>query len=53
MADWVHGINWWLLAVAVAIWWGGRRLASRAAQRAAEKRKEREDRGEIPRRDKD
>ncbi len=25
MADWIHGINWWLLALAVAIWWGGRR----------------------------
>jgi len=48
MKDWVHGINWWLLALAVAIWWGGRRLASNAARRAAERRKARMESGEIP-----
>jgi hypothetical protein len=40
MKDWIHGINWWLLALAVAIWWGGRKLATNAAKRAAERRKE-------------
>ena len=49
MKDWIHGINWWLLALAVAIWWGGRRLASNAARRAAERRKARMESGEIPR----
>lgn len=51
MKEWIHGINWWLLALAVAIWWGGRRLASNAARRAAERRKARMESGEI-RRDK-
>ncbi len=49
MKDWIHGINWWLLALAVAIWWGGRRLADKAARRAAERRKARMESGEIPR----
>ena len=48
MKDWIHGINWWLLALAVAIWWGGRRLADKAARRAAERRKARMQGGEIP-----
>jgi hypothetical protein len=48
MKDWIHGINWWLLALAVAIWWGGRRFADKAARRAAERRKTRQQGGEIP-----
>ncbi|MGD0073327.1 MAG: hypothetical protein ABSD31_03190 [Candidatus Binataceae bacterium] len=42
MHDWVQGFTWWnwaLLVLAVAIWWGGRRLATNAARRAAERRK--------------
>ena len=48
MKDWIHGINWWLLALAVAIWWCGRRLASNAAKRAAEQRKARLQGGAKP-----
>jgi len=48
MKDWIHGINWWLLALAVAIWWGGRRLADKAGRRAAERRKAQMQSGEIP-----
>lgn len=50
MKDWIEGFNWWnwaLLVLAVAIWWGGRRLADKAAKRAAEQHKARLER-EVP-----